>query len=475
MPAVFVVLKRELEEAISDRRFLLLCVLTLALTAVAALDGWQRTADSQTLKAQAERIEHETWVGQGSVNPHDAAHFGRFALRPVPPLAAFDPGVYDYAGASVWMEAHFQNPPTNRRAESQLSSFPLTTATPAWILSVVVPMIIIVLLFRSVVGEQERGTLQLLLVQNVPAHGLIVGKCLSALAIVGLFVVLLFATACIPALFTFSQDMDWGRVVGLLLTYLAGYMAMIGTVLAVSAASSSSSQSFWISIFFWIGIAFVVPTVAAQIAQDAHPTPRDREFVASIQEKAQAPFWLGGAQYEEVAVYEAEVMTQHRAMGADELGLNRDALVLQAHERFANRAYDQLYGELYATHLRQESILRLASAFSPILAIQQLSRGLAQTDTISQINFLSKAETHRREIIRQLNEDMMHNAADTSFRYTADKELWEQIENFALEPRSLADTVRSYTFEILCLLVWMMLSFIATAMLIRRKIGSSRL
>ena len=452
------VVKKELLQIASSRRLITLSILTAMVGIVVALDGWQQAAESSRLESEASHIERTTWLEQGEANPHDAAHFGRYALRPVPPLAGFDPGVFDYSGSTVWMEAHFQNPPSHRRAENLLSLYPLPTVSCAWILSSIVPLLLVVLLFGSIVKEREDGTLRLLMSQNVSLGQLLSGKCLAAIATIGLTTAVLVGIGILPMLFHKEFHADWVRLMLLLAVYFLAFVGVAGTCIVVSSVAQSSYQSFWICTLLWLLMAFGVPAIGTQVAQDAHPTLRDRTLAIQIETEAQAPFWLGDSQYEEVAMYEAEVLTRHRVTDRQELNLNRDALVLQAHERFANRVFDRLYGDLYSTHREQESALSIASLFSPILAVQRLSRGIAGTDTFAQIRFAQQAESLRRDSVKTLNEDMLYQAGTRSFEYAADRQLWETIDDFNYETASLSEVLRNYWVELTSLVVWILLS-----------------
>ncbi len=450
---------KELRTYAGDRRFLVLCVLALCITIGAGLGSWQQVSGAHAIRSDAARTDKITWLEQGEANPHDAAHFGRYALRPVPPLGAFDSGVFDFAGATVWMEAHFQNPPANRAAETKLVSYPFATVTPAWVLAVIVPLALVTLLFGSIALERETGSLRVLVAQNAKAWQLILGKGFAAIAVALLLAVVLVAIALLPVIGHRSLDIELPRALALTATFLLGYSAIAGIVLLISSWTSSGYQAFWTATILWILMAFCIPLAGAQVAQDAYSTPRARTFASAIQQEAQAPFWLGSAQYEEVALYEAEVLTKHRAVDRTSLDLNRDALVLQAHERFANRVYDRLYGDLYDLHVKQEQVLRVASALSPVLALQRISRGICGTDTQSQVQFAKSAEEHRRRIVEQLNEDMMYHAGDQSFVYAADRSLWESIDDFEFDNPSLTRVLGYYWFEIATLLAWLTLTF----------------
>ncbi|MXW52700.1 MAG: DUF3526 domain-containing protein, partial [Gammaproteobacteria bacterium] len=359
-------------------------------------------------------------------------------------------------------------PASNRRAENRKDSYQLASVTPAWLLSEIVPLVLVILLFGTVVAERERGTLRFLWVQNARPVQLILGKFSSALIIAALLAALFVSLSCMPIVFYQDVTIDWLSVLALAVCYFIAYVCICGVITLISSVVRTSHTAFWLAALFWVTTVFG-PLLVAQAAKELHPVPRDRDFGAAIQQEAQAPFWLGAAQYEEVAIYEAEVMTRHRALDAKELGLNRDALVLQAHERFANRVYDRLYGELYNTHVQQESVLRSASLFSPIFALQRISRGIARTDTSAQIHFAESAEQHRRDIIEQLNEDMMYNAGEESFRYVADRDLWQTVDDFEYESPPLNEVLKRYRLELTSLVLWTLLSFILAAVALQLR------
>ena len=162
--------QKEFLEFRRDRRLLVMTVVLVSLLLAAALDGWNRAAADARARAAAVASDREVWVEQGDNNPHGAAHFARYAFRAAPPLAAFDPGVFDYAGAAFWMEAHTQNPTTLRRAEDIAVRAPFASLSPAWVIQVVGSLVLALALFGAVAREREQGTLRSLAAAGVTAR-----------------------------------------------------------------------------------------------------------------------------------------------------------------------------------------------------------------------------------------------------------------------------------------------------------------
>ena len=94
----------ELRSRFRARGLLTVGVLLLALLGLSTWIGVQRVQAFEAERAAASTADRKIWVEQGADNPHAAAHFSRYAFKPVPILGLFDPGALDTAGVAVWME-----------------------------------------------------------------------------------------------------------------------------------------------------------------------------------------------------------------------------------------------------------------------------------------------------------------------------------------------------------------------------------
>lgn len=449
------IFKKELTEFLRDKRFLSIAAILLLLLAAASLDGWNRAKADADARDVAVASDREIWVEQGENNPHGAAHFARYAFRPAPALAAFDPGVFDYAGAAFWMEAHTQNPTTLRRAEDTAVQAPFSSLSPAWIIQVVGSLAFAVLLFATVAGERERGTLKSLAATGVPTAKLAFGKFSAIFAFVGSLSLLLIGLSILPSLISGGLSGSLKRVILIGLVYALSLGAFAFTIFWLSARSRSTGSAFIAGAFAWLFLALVWPAMSGQIAVSLFPDQDEQQLKNDIQLKANTPFWVGDAQEPAVAALEAKVVEKYGGESFEALGFSRDALVLQAHEEYANEIYDEIYGALYSNHLRQDSVLRYASILSPILATQRLSSALAGTDLQAQLMFAQQAEQHRRTIIGDLNEDMMVNGGENGYAYTADRSLWEATKEFDPKVPALSSIMNDYRIEWISLLLWL--------------------
>ena len=181
------VARKEVADLYGDGRVLWAMAAVTLLIMVSVALSWQDFRAREATRTEADRAVRHQWENQGAKNPHSAAHFGQYAftLESVP--AAIDPGTLAHTGSAVWLEPHRRNLFGFRPAEDQTAAVRYGPLTPALLLQVVVPLLIVSFCFASVAGEREAGTLRLVLSLGLTRGQLFLGKALGvALASGGL-------------------------------------------------------------------------------------------------------------------------------------------------------------------------------------------------------------------------------------------------------------------------------------------------
>lgn len=411
---------------------------TLVVMLVAIFLSWQRIDTFERERISAVADDHEVWVNQGERNPHSAAHFSRYAFKPIPAMSTFEPGVIDYSGLAVWMEAHRRNPAAFRYAEGagDLSNF--VSLTPAWIMQVILPLVIILLLFSSYAGEREDGTLRQLLSHGISLKSIFQGKLRAALYVVlKLIIPLAFIIMVATIIFqTGVEQIDqFLRLIILLGMYGLYFMIFAFIAIGVSARSKSR-RSAAISLFtIWFVLIVVLPRFASDAATFIVPQPNGHEVEKSLSEARSA--YSKDEAYQELS--RQQILDKYGVSVMSDLPINYRGYILQKSEEHGDPLYEEVYNNLGAVYEDQETILDVLSLLSPTTALKQLSAGLAGTDRIHHDTFALEAELHRRHIIKQMNEDLMLNGAEAGNSYTTNIELWDQIADFQGEsPRFLS-------------------------------------
>ena len=135
------------------------------------------------MNVPGQALDYEAWLQQGPRHPHDAAEQGMHVFKPEPPLAVLDPGIEPFVGSTVWLQAHRQSELKFRPAQDATGLQRFGELSPAWILQVLLPLIIIVIGFNAVSGERERGTLRQLLSIGVPTRSFLLERRLRLRAV----------------------------------------------------------------------------------------------------------------------------------------------------------------------------------------------------------------------------------------------------------------------------------------------------
>lgn len=464
MSAVGAILSKDWRESLRDRRLVVMALIVLALGLTAVLTSWQRVAAHEQERLAALAQDQATWEAQGARNPHSAAHFAKWALRPLTAGALLDPGVSPFAGSAIWMEAHSQNPARARPAEDRADTLLAGEFSTAWILQVLMPLLIAVIAAGAVARERERerGTLRLLLASGANAAAILRGKLASVGVIAGLV-----AGSVLVLGFLASLMAEGAQPLHLLLwagAYIL-YLAIIACVaVAVSARTRTAGQALLVLAGLWLFAIILVPRAVVSAVEVAAPTPAPDRFWAEIGaalEKRPDPF---GANAE---AFGSEMARKYGVANVEDLPVDFGGLQLEESERQGNIVFDRFYGDLHALYLRQRELLRLSNLLSPLPALQNVSAALAGTDGLHQIAFQQQAETHRRAMVTKLNTDLIEHGREAGWDYTADPSFWTTIEDFRFSPPATRAVLRSIAIDSLILLAWLAAALFVLARSVR--------
>lgn len=163
-----------------DGRFRLLAAVMLILALASGFSGWSHNRVQAAERIAAAEADQRNWLNQGSVNPHNAAHFGRWVPKPVAPLAFFDPGLEPQLGQLVRLEAHRQDPARSRPSEGSTALASFAAVTPAFVLQTLVPLLAILNGFSAFAGDRSRILLRQELAGGARTTDLLAGRLLGS-------------------------------------------------------------------------------------------------------------------------------------------------------------------------------------------------------------------------------------------------------------------------------------------------------
>lgn len=448
MNAAATIARKDIREVIRDGRALA-AVLVVAMLGSAAL--WlsvQQVSTATAERTAADARDRATWEGQGPNNPHSAAHLSSWAFKPTTALGVFDPGLTQYLGEAIWMEAHSQNPANHRAAEDASEARRFADLSPAWLIAVVLPLVVIALGFGALARERETGIWRQLAASGVPATALLCAKAVWLLGFavgLALLVTLPSAAASVGLPVLPGAGLRWMLIVAAVVLFAA---ALTGVTLAVSGVARTARGALLGLIAFWMVAVVLVPRLAANAAQAIAPVPNARAFWDGVR----ADMDEDGGEARSKA-FEAATLNRYGVTRKEDLPVSFAGLSLNESERHGDRVFDRNFGKLRAAHERQQGVLRWAGLASPVVAFRNASAAFAGTDAAHHWHFARAAEAHRRRVIAFLNDDMTRNAGSQDFDYKAGSALWAATPAFRYAAPGI-DAARGGLVDLGILALW---------------------
>lgn len=443
--------------------------LVLSVLAGASSIAAQKRAE-QDRSAAAEQ-DRRTWEAQGARNPHSAAHFGQYAYKPVTALGALEPGLDPWFGTSVWMEAHYQNPASERATEDLTPLSRMGALSLGWMLQVLLPLTILALGFDLFAGERARGALKLQLAAGARPAALMLGKALSLLLTTLAVTLPAWGAALVIA---FGVDAapfaDNAARLGLWLSAYAGYgLAWALLTLAASAFAGHARLSLGVLSGVWLLCVLLLPRLAAERAEAVHPTPQASAFWTEIRKAQQEGIDGHNPGDARARQLEAETLARYGVDKIEDLPVSFAGIALQAGEEYADQVYDRYYAQLWSGYRAQADDQQRWAWIAPVMAPRDLAMAAAGTDLTHHQHFAQAAEQHRRALQRFLNADMTANAKGQDFDYVAAPNFWAKAPRFTYVLPQVAPSLHG----VVVLALWIALALVGCIVALRRLQGAS--
>lgn len=439
-----------------DRVAVLGLALLLALAAAATFTAWDSRRAAADERARHQSQVNQEFEAQPDRHPHRMVHYGHFVFRPLNPLAAFDSGVDAYTGHTLFLEGHRQNSANfgDVRQSSLLLRF--GQLTPAFVLQVLAPLLLIFIGHAVLAREREAGTLRVLLAQGVMPRQIVGGK---LLALIGAAAIML-----LPAFIALGwMGIETQGTAALALVLAVGYAVWmliwaVGVV-AASAFFSRGRDALLALLAVWAIGVVLVPRLAPEIAALANALPTRFETDIAVTRDLAA---LGDSHNPDdpyFAEFRKKVLASYGVLRIEDLPVNYKGLVGMEGERLTSVLFKR-YAD--ASFERQHAQLRWVDGFgllSPAIALRRLSMAAAGTDLHSYRGFVEAAEQHRYRLVQDLNRmqaEKLSMATDRSSRDNRiSREHWHGIADFHHEPLTAAQSMRNAAPAALVLLAWL--------------------
>ena len=454
-----------------DRVAVLGLTLLLLLTAAATFTSWE-----QRRLTDAERTRHQAQVNQEfetqpDRHPHRMVHYGHFVFRPLNPLAAFDAGVDAYTGHTLFLEGHRQNSANfgDVRQSSLLLRF--GQITPAFVLQVLAPLLLIFIGHAGLARERESGTLRVLLAQGVRPWHIVAGKLLALSGVA--------AVALAPALLAlFWIGAATSAPASLAVVLAAGYgvwlLIWAVGIVGFSAWFARGRDALMALLAVWAVSVVLIPRLAPELlaSDTALPTRFETDIAVARDLAALGDSHDPNDPY--FADFKKKVLAQYGVARVEDLPVNYKGLLGMEGERLTSALFER-----YATASfeRQAAQLRHVDSFallSPVIALRRLSMAASGTDLLNYRRFVEQAERHRYRLVQELNRLQAEKLSFASDRSSRDSRInrahWHGFADFHYETAPPVEALRRAAPAGGVLLLW--LGFLASLLaLATRRMG----
>lgn len=455
---IFTIANQELRNLLREGRFRTAAVLLSMLFALSLLGAYDYYTSLKRQHDEATRIMREQWDNQKDKNPHSAAHYGIYVFKPVYPLSYFDQGVDAYTGNTLYLEAHRSNQSKFRGAEDQGDFARLGTLTPAFVLGMLMPLLIIVLGFGAAAAERENGNLRLLLAQGMKPSTLFWGKSLGLWAAVLLLALPFFLAGAVGLLVAHAEGEHWVRYTCLVLLYMVYFGCFIHLTLLVSAWAGRQNVALVGAIGVWVFACLIVPKSAVNIAKQLHPAPNLISYNAAI--KADLKNGVDGHDAADVFTkkLEEETLKKYGVDSVQFLPFNWDGFIMQKGEEHQTYVFQKHKSELLDIYRQQRQIHSAAAMLSPFVVTSLLSQQLAGTDVDVYFDFLAAAEKYRVQLVGELNGELTKNFKYGDWNGTRGKAFFANNARFEYAPPSLGSLLGDLAKPAGAMLIWLVVS-----------------
>jgi len=444
-----------------------LAVLMLAaLSAIAALTAIAHRDSSDALRARFQQQADRAFDGQPARHPHRMVHYGHFVFRPLPALAAFDPGVDAFTGNTIFLEGHRQNSANfgDVRQSSLLARF--GQLTPAFVLQVLGPLVLVFIGFGNVAREREAGTLRVLRSHGMTARALLAGKLLALGGLAGL--ILLPATLALAVLVV--TDGAAPLIAALLVLAYGVYLGLwVLGIVAVSAAVRTARTALMVLLGLWALTTVLVPRIAPDIALAARPLPTRLETDIAIQRDLHRIGDSHNPDDPHFTAFKAKVLARYGVTRVEDLPVNYRGLLAIEGERLTADLFETYAARQFALEREQGAITTSFGLLSPAIALRSLSMALSGTDLEGHRRFLQQAEAYRYAIVQQLNrlqaeavtytDDGQRNSdPEAARRVRIDPRHWHEVPDFAYRGANAAERMSAAVPGAALLLLWLIVA-----------------
>ncbi|MBQ4849488.1 DUF3526 domain-containing protein [Pseudoalteromonas sp. MMG012] len=448
---LMITMKKEWLDSWRQGHALWISLIALMLLLVACVTSWQSFQVQSATKSAVAQSERDRWLEQGEKGPHSAAHYGVYVLKPELPLAMVDPGLRDFQGNVLRLEAHKRNDTLFRPIQDTIPMQRFGSLSPSFVLQILLPLLIILVGYPAFSGEREQGTLKQLLASGCSSIHLFIAKSAALFSVAAMVLIPLFAFLLYSSIS--EQHAQVLRSALYALSYLVYLSTWCVMVVAISCWLSTARRTLIVLLALWAISCLLIPKIAMTHASNQYPIESGQAFQSKLESEVYTP-----ERQQAIAQFKQETLTTYGVSSTDDLPFDWSGAQLQFGEQYSDKVFDRLFGARSEQLNAQFQYYQSTALLSPFIAIQTISMGLAGSDHTHHHNFEVAAEKYRRVMQQTLNFNQRDHAHKATSHYVADKQLWQAIPEFVYQPPSFSLMSGHYLVALCALIGWLLFS-----------------
>ena len=319
--------------------------------------------------------------------------------------------------------------------------------------------------FDAISGEQERGTLRLMLANSISRNTVLCGKFLGAFFtitipfLIGTIVSLSIIYLSEVVQFNNNHWMRVGTIVCIALIYTSIFI-FLG--LLVSSRVKESSTSLAILLLIWTVWVVLMPNALGSLGNRLQPRPTPKEFMAQVQDSRQDLQTRYFARMKEPPRRETPA-TIATALGAEYV--NKDA-----------ELRDRLRADYLSAELSQIQTARSLTRISPAAVVQYAFEGFAGTGFARHLDFISQTRQYAKQF-RQFLIDTDRSDPESPHAVGIPEGTSQKPVNFDAVPKfedqhRFGTDLNAAIVDLLLLILFLLVLFIGTFLsFLRMEIG----
>lgn len=319
--------------------------------------------------------------------------------------------------------------------------------------------------FDAISGEQERGTLRLMLANSISRNTVICGKFLAAFLTIAIpFLIGVIVSLAIIYLSEAVQfnDNHWVRLGAIVCVALIYTSIFILLGILISSRVKESSTSLAILLLIWTVWVVLMPNALGSLGTRLEPRPTAKEFMTEARDSREDLQTRYFARIKEPPSREIPA-TIATALGAEYV--NKDA-----------ELRDRLHAGYLSAELRQIQTARSLTRISPAAIVQYAFEALAGTGLPRHLDFISQTRQYAKQF-RQFLLDMDRTDPESSHAVgipegTSQKPVnFDAVPKFEDQHRFSAD-FNAAIMDLLLLILFLLVLFVSTFLsFLRTEIG----